>query len=494
MAEDVHWLRAQGQLAERSFLFVVDSAMRDKTAYPTPSDYVISLPMPLRNVFALDLVDATVPRTEYTVEKTSNTVVFAVSHGYATAEAAYRAGAAITATIMPGNYNLDSLVETLSAAMVAAALAKGVVPVRVAAVSDPPELTNRIKFMSSDAFAVFMEATTIRHVLGFGNPAHTAGANVSYAGTSLFTTTPSTKEDVFFSVPTSTVLETPTYAGPVAIELENYKDSLSLQTVIRQTFTAAESGSLHTIAVKGTTSTTTTIAVTVRQGATLIGETTMNAVATAGTWTADFASSTEPILAGTVYSVEFSGVGAEAVYVYSAETFTDDPNNAIYINNAVHSTTSAVSFDLVVSLAGHSVESPGQCNLTGERYLLIRSPDIEQHLHRNLAAAYDRMAPGMGLCKLGGFGFREERFNFLAYSTRTFHPIGKLREIRIRLEKRDGTLYDAHGIDHVLLFVAKMYVPAVSDAVMLGSSTLNPTYTPDIRKALVSKLERDLEY
>jgi hypothetical protein len=148
-----------------------------------------------------------------------------------------------------------------------------------------------------------------------------------------------------------------------------------------------------------------------------------------------------------------------------------------------------LSFDLTVENSGHAVEAPGQCDLTGERYVLVRSPDIEQHLHRNLASAFDRMAPGMGLCKLGGFGFREERFNFLAYTSRPFHPIGKLREVRIRLEKRDGTLYNTHGIDHMLIFVAKMYVPAVSDAAMAAASMSNPAYTPDFRQSLISKLE-----
>jgi hypothetical protein len=69
MADDVQWLRSQGGVAEKSFMFLVDSSMRDQTAWPTPSEYVVTLPMPLRNVCAVDLVDATIPRTEYSVER-----------------------------------------------------------------------------------------------------------------------------------------------------------------------------------------------------------------------------------------------------------------------------------------------------------------------------------------------------------------------------------------------------------------------------------------
>ena len=116
MADDVHWLKSQGGLAEKSFLFVVDSAMRDKLAYPTPSDYVVPLPMPLRNVFSVDLVDATIPRTEYSVERATNTLVIAVTQAFATIDAARAAGAAVSVSVPPGNYNVLQLIEVIDSA------------------------------------------------------------------------------------------------------------------------------------------------------------------------------------------------------------------------------------------------------------------------------------------------------------------------------------------------------------------------------------------
>jgi hypothetical protein len=179
--------------------------------------------------------------------------------------------------------------------------------------------------------------------------------------------------------------------------------------------------------------------------------------------------------------------------VYKAETFLDTPVLIeAYVSGAWTSVDSvnALSADVGVTTTGYRVEAPGQCNLTGERYVLVRSPDIEQHIHRSFAAAFDRMAPGLGMLKLGGGmgGFREERLNFLAYSTRKFHPIGKLNGLHIRLETRAGRLYDSHGIDHTLLLCVKMYSPGPSKAI---PRDLYPDYTPDAHQGLVRKLTRE---
>ena len=419
-------------------------------------------------------------------------MVFAVTQAYATLQEARNAGVALSARVMPGDYTLVQLVESLSAAMVATCLQRGVVPVRVEHVSAPADLTNRVRFVCSSPFAVFMDASSIRHILGFGNPAHTPLANVGHDGAILYTTTPSTKQDVFFSTAyTAASGPTPAFAGPVPVNVAGYSETLDSTSTLSQAFTAAESGAPAGILVKGTATRSGILDVSLKDhtGA-IIASTGVNVVVGADTWLATFSGGEmTPLMAGSVYSLELST--EDAVSIFRAETFTDDAACVLSRNGQVISTTDALSIDITVATNGHALEAPGQCDLTGERYVLIRSPDIEQHLHRNLACAFDRMAPGLGMCKLGGFGYREERFNFLAYSTRTFHPIGKLRELRIRLEKRDGRLYNSHGINHVLLFVVKMYAPAVPDAMMVSSSMLNPKYTPDIRRSLVAKLERE---
>ena len=176
--------------------------------------------------------------------------------------------------------------------------------------------------------------------------------------------------------------------------------------------------------------------------------------------------------------------------VYRAETFTDDPASMIRIDGVpvTPGGGDALCLDISTTVAGYTVAAPNQACLTGERYVLVRSPNIEQYMNRDLAAAFDRMSPGLGMLKLNGLGYRDERFNFLAYTTRKFHPIGKLKGMTVRLETREGRTYDAHGIDHTLLVCVKMYAPGPATVV---PRDLFPGYTPDPRVALIRKLEKE---
>ena len=484
--DDVQYLLSQGSAVEQSFLFIVDSAMRDTHSYPTPSDYYIPFPQPFRNVFAVDLVDATLPRTEYSIDIHNHTLVYAPGNSWTSFEHAFLDDAVVSVALEPGDYNVAQLIEALNATLNLAGLAKDHIPLRVESVGDPVDITNKLRFVRSEPFTLFMNKSSIRKALGFGNPANTPGATVKWDSSARFTTDGMLTNDAFESVVQSGKEPTATYAGPVPVELLQYTLKSSK---MRQTFTAATSGLLSSIIIKGVVTTQLTLTVTLTKNNQDLESTTVTAVAGTLVWDGTFESTLE-LLAGDVYALEISS--ENPVTVYKAETFSDDPAAIIetFENGewVVKSTIDALCLDVYVGIAGHAVEAPGQCNLTGERYVLIRSPDIEQHMHRNLAASFDTMAPGLGMLKLGGTGYRDERFNFLSYQTRKFHPIGKLRGLTIRLETRNGRLYDAHGIDHTLLVCVKMYAPGPSTSI---PKDLYPDYTPDARKALVKKLENE---
>lgn len=485
--DDVQYLLSQGSAVEHSFLFIIDSVMRDTHSYPTPSNYYIPFPQPFKNVFAVDLVDATIPRTEYSIDIHNNVLVYAEGAEWSSYDEAFALDKIVSITIQPGDYNVAQLIESLNTVLDSAGLAKNHLPLRVESVGDPVDITNKLRFVRSEPFTLFMNKSSIRKAIGFGNPANTPGAMINWDLSARFSTDGMITNDCFESVPMSSKNPTQTYAGPVPIELIQY--TVRTTTDIRQTFTAATSGLLSGILIKGTCSAQVTLGVSVYKDDVLLEHTTVVATPGVINWDGSFAG-TRNILAGEVYRVLINA--SPLVSIYKAETFSDDTQAKIErYNGTVWTTVSSVDalcMDLSVTISGHAVEAPGQCNLTGERYVLIRSPDIEQYMHRNLAAAFDTMAPGLGMLKLGGLGYREERFNFLAYSTRKFHPIGKLRGLTIRLETQNGRLYDAHGIDHTLLVCVKMYAPGPSTSI---PKDLYPEYTPDIRKALVKKLERE---
>lgn len=549
--DDVQYMLRQS--TEDSFLFIIDSSMRDRASYPTPSEYYIPFPIPFRNVFALDLVDAQIPRTEYSVEIATNTLAYAPGQ-YTTYEDARASGDLVTVNIEPGDYNVAQLIQVINGALQINALDNGHQPVTVSPKSNPLELTNKLVFTRAEPFSLFMGNSSIRNIIGFGNPSHTLGATAAWDSSLKFATDAFVANDVFTAVP-STLSSDLVFAGPVPVTVSGY--TFPLTKKVRQHFVAAASGLLGSVTVRkvgtaqiqgalydmslnalvdtfvisengtwtsvpesivlqithvtasGTRVTMTTSSphnlvvgnIIVISGATTLGLNGTFVLTAVTSTTLAFASTlsaavlgtgdvyaSKELLQGTEYALELSVADDQ---IYKAETFTDSPTSIRVFDGAwvVEDTVNALSVDVGVVATGYRVESPGQCNLTGERYVLVRSPDIEQHINRNFAAAFDRMAPGLGMMKLGGGmgGFRDERFNFLAYSTRKFHPIGKLNGLHIRLETRAGRLYDSHGIDHTLLVCVKMYAPAPSQVI----PRTNPGYEPDARKALIKKLERE---
>jgi hypothetical protein len=108
--------------------------------------------------------------------------------------------------------------------------------------------------------------------------------------------------------------------------------------------------------------------------------------------------------------------------------------------------------------------------------VLVRCPEIEQQLYRD--RAFETVHAGMGLVKLGNYGFRDQRFDFASFPPRTLPtPIGKLGKLTFRLERADGSLYDSKGVNHHLVLVVRYLELNKGPENM--TSTLNPAYTPN---------------
>lgn len=125
-------------------------------------------------------------------------------------------------------------------------------------------------------------------------------------------------------------------------------------------------------------------------------------------------------------------------------------------------------------ISKYVVTAPGIVNLLGDRYIILRCPEIEQHLLGSFA--YTRHSPGIGLFKLaaGYSDLTHLRFDFVNLVRKPFHPIGKLSKITIRFETQSGDLYDFKGVNHQMLFVVKYLVP--TQKVTFQKSLLNPNY------------------
>lgn len=78
--EDVDLMK---QRSERdSATFLIDSSLRDRRFFPTPSEYVVAFSEPVRNVFGIDILDATVPGTMYNIDFNNNTLRYYALQAY----------------------------------------------------------------------------------------------------------------------------------------------------------------------------------------------------------------------------------------------------------------------------------------------------------------------------------------------------------------------------------------------------------------------------
>lgn len=110
--------------------------------------------------------------------------------------------------------------------------------------------------------------------------------------------------------------------------------------------------------------------------------------------------------------------------------------------------------------------TPGVVNMTGERFVRVRCPEIEEYMNRSVVCS-----SGIALVKLG------DNNDFKPIKTQTFFPIGKLNRLTFRFERRDGGLYDFKGVNNTLVVVVRYMVPFTD---LAFQSELNPNYSPDV--------------
>ena len=120
----------------------------------------------------------------------------------------------------------------------------------------------------------------------------------------------------------------------------------------------------------------------------------------------------------------------------------------------------------------HRIISPGMLYLLNDKYILLRCPEIENHLYRSLA--YTKYNLGLAKIRINSYGYNEEKTSFLKVPLREFHPIGKLMKLTMRFETSKGELYDFKGVNHVMVLVIYYYEPIQEK--VFQNSILNPEY------------------
>lgn len=513
--DDVHRLRKSA--VEDSYLFVVDSRMRDTSVYPSPSQYAITFSSPFHNVFGMDLVDATVARTEYIIESNTNTLEYVVNAPTSLTGASGKAwnqgewataatdatGAATgkrVVTVDPGDYNLPQFIEALNSKLAEVAQRHGEPPVKCASETSPSEITNRVVFTCQRPFTFLMGSSTLRHTLGFGDP-------VSLADAQFYRTVPGWSvnrtggaSDVFLSRTAGTVLDAdprPATIGPLPAGYDVQYVAVHGSRMVRQHFGALTTGPATHVSVY-VYSTFGAPPLEVRVARESDGATVASGTLTAspedpnGAYVPASCDLTPVpgvlVEEGVQYFVEFAAQGGgggpsefTGIY-YNADNLPVESARFITLDGAAVHAGKNLCADVVCTSYGHSMTSPGLVNLTGPRYVNIRCPNIESHMFRD--RVNEAVHVGLGMVKLRGYGYRDQRFDFVSFPPRRFHPIGRLTKLEFRLERPDGSLYNSHGVDHTLLLVVRFYSAPPEGGETMNATRLNPDYVPDLRQVL----------
>ena len=68
--EDVDYMK-QNSIKE-NYTFIVDSKFRNQEEYPNPNNYVVNFDIPFKNVFGIEILDVSVPKTMYNIDNNTN--------------------------------------------------------------------------------------------------------------------------------------------------------------------------------------------------------------------------------------------------------------------------------------------------------------------------------------------------------------------------------------------------------------------------------------
>lgn len=120
------------------------------------------------------------------------------------------------------------------------------------------------------------------------------------------------------------------------------------------------------------------------------------------------------------------------------------------------------------------VAGPGLINLVNLRYTVLRCDELEDHMYGSYT--FGSFTPGIGLFRFFDVNSQNhQRQDYVNFEKRPFHPIGKLDKLTLQFVLPDGkTLYDFKGLNYFLVLSIRYYVPHQTQKI--ERSILNPNY------------------
>lgn len=500
MIEDIQYLRENS--VKENYLFLVDSKDRDKKVFPYSQEYKITFSSPFTHVFGIDVLDGSIPRTQYNVDSHNNRL-----------RIKYRTSVNWTDIYVPiGDYNVSGFIFALNSELNANNF-----EILLENVTLPADRTTMFRLLSETPFEVDMYTSTINTTMGFDMYSSSTqnkytllidlfrnSSNTFIKDYLLSLMATSENNDVKYNLNDS-IWEN--YVGNAeyikSAEFDMYQnywfgsyvsnekstkisfqseiflgDTIDLQTgqKIIQKFKVINDGIFQDLKINVQNATTFLFEIyegspsgTPIYDATYVLESQNN--------------STKEVSLYTMfdYYAVLSLFKNEATFVSVQLEGNENSEYKATLQNSDNSNLSlnlALCFSIETFKYYNIVQAPGMYSLIADRYVMLKCKEIEDHIFRN--RAYEKFSFGLAKFNLAVLGYDDSRFDFNKVPTREFHPIGKLTSLTFRFERPDGTLYDFKGINHTLTLVVKYYVPTQMKP--LSEYSLNPEYDPDVFK------------
>jgi hypothetical protein len=156
-------------------------------------------------------------------------------------------------------------------------------------------------------------------------------------------------------------------------------------------------------------------------------------------------------------------------YAY-INSYSNNPNMIKMFHSIVNSNQNKEFNNANVDI--HVITSPGIVYFIGNKYIILKCPEIEEHLFGSLS--YSKYSLGLAKFRVDNVGINSERLTITKLPVREFHPIGKLSRLSLRFETNSGSLYDFKGVNHNIIFAIYYYEPKQQN--FPSGSILNPEY------------------
>jgi hypothetical protein len=467
--EDVSFMKAHGEI-ETKVVFV-DSSQRDMIAYPDPALYTIAFDEPMRSVVGVEVLDAVIPSTMYVVDEHNRDFLLYVVG--ITSSALHQRSVDQMSNYLKWLLNLETHALAPKHTAEASALFRGtltvhdqrygdVVDTHLADIPGGPDNDRIIGVRIIDSYRAGIGAppvgvtviTLLQHTYWIPN-------SIGW-GVERYMFDYVNGQALMIVVAKRQALSTgfPVVCQKLRFPVGNYSTMSSIITA------AADGGGTD-------------------DAATTTGNPTGNAYIQSQSQNADrllkLRINTSPwnnlLSAQRCLLAIDTTCGMSSVFGYSHHNDATGSFRAAgrtFITNQVRGALPTLLFD-----------GPGLVNMTGERYVILRCPEVEAGMY-SAGSSSGRSGTGVGLFRLSQPGILgEQRQDYITVVKRPFHPLGKIDKLTLRFERGTGAgqLYDFKGVNHLLVIAIKLLVAKRHDRV--GASTLNPNYNPDYVQYLI---------